>query len=46
MNRRLYKDDNRGVDEALNETDEFGNGIVVHAFYHLQIFNRSLEKSW
>ena len=26
-NRRLFFDDWRGVDECLNETDEYGNGI-------------------
>ena len=33
QNRRLYYDDWRGVDEALNETDFYGNGIIVHASY-------------
>jgi hypothetical protein len=27
LNRRLYKDDSRGVNEALNETDSIGRGI-------------------
>jgi lysosomal alpha-mannosidase len=35
QNRRLFKDDARGVDEALNETDSFGNGITVHCVYHV-----------
>ena len=33
QNRRLVKDDNRGVGESLNETDEYGNGITVSATY-------------
>jgi hypothetical protein len=33
--RRLFFDDWRGVGEALNETDEFGNGIRVDATYYL-----------
>jgi lysosomal alpha-mannosidase len=35
QNRRLYFDDDRGVGEALNETDEYGNGITVHNVYHI-----------
>lgn len=42
-NRRMYKDDSRGVDEPLNETDAYGNGITVTTTYYLQIFNRSAE---
>ena len=41
QNRRLYGDDGRGVEEPLNETDEFGNGITVPATYHLQIFRKN-----
>lgn len=33
QNRRLYYDDYRGVGEALNETDKWGNGITVIATY-------------
>ena len=43
--RRLFFDDWRGVGEALNETDEFGNGMKVYANYYLQIFNNSAEPS-
>jgi len=39
--RRMYKDDGRGVGEALNETDELDLGITVQAKYFVQIFNRS-----
>jgi hypothetical protein len=35
QNRRLFFDDNRGVDEALNETDQFGNGVSTMARYRL-----------
>lgn len=38
QNRRLSFDDGRGVGEALNEKDKFGNGIRVKATYQLQIF--------
>ena len=39
QNRRLNVDDGRGVDEALNEVDENGNGISVPATYYVQLFN-------
>lgn len=45
QNRRLYFDDDRGVGEALNETDGEGNGIVTHCSYHLQFFDRTKESS-
>jgi len=34
-NRRLFYDDWRGVGEALNETDEYGNGIRVTTTYYV-----------
>ena len=34
-NRRLFFDDDRGVEEPLNETDQFGNGVSTFARYHL-----------
>lgn len=34
-NRRLLFDDNRGVGEALNETDAWGNGIKVSTKYYV-----------
>jgi hypothetical protein len=46
QNRRLFKDDERGVDEALNETDSYGNGLTVHCLYHLQFFNTSVDYSY
>jgi hypothetical protein len=46
QNRRLYYDDSRGVDEALNEKDQYGNGITVVATYHLEIFNRGKQSSY
>ena len=39
INRRIYKDDGKGVGEALNEKDSLGHGITVPATFHLQIFN-------
>lgn len=41
QNRRVYHDDDRGVGEALNETNEYGTGIVTHNTYRVQFFNRS-----
>lgn len=35
QNRRLYKDDDKGVCEALNEHDCAGNGLVISAKYFL-----------
>ena len=35
QNRRLFFDDDRGVEEALNETNQYGNGISVPARYKL-----------
>jgi hypothetical protein len=45
QNRRLFIDDNRGVCQALNETDEYGNGISVPARYTLLFTERKLEIS-
>ena len=39
QNRRLLFDDNRGVEEPLNETDSQGRGIEVNAKYFVQIFD-------
>jgi len=41
QNRRLFHDDWRGVDENLNEVDQYGNGITVPAVYQLHIFSKS-----
>jgi len=38
-NRRLIFDDDRGVGEALNETDAQGYGMKVNARYWLNIFD-------
>jgi hypothetical protein len=40
-NRRLLHDDNKGVIEPLNETDENGFGLKVNSRYYLQIFDSS-----
>lgn len=39
--RRLLQDDQRGVEEPLNERDGANYGIKVNARYFLQIFNKS-----
>ena len=46
QNRRLFHDDWRGVEEPLNETDQYGNGIIVPATYRLQFFDRKTEDSY
>jgi hypothetical protein len=35
QNRRLFFDDDRGVEEPLNEIDQYGNGISVPAKYRM-----------
>lgn len=40
-NRRLLCDDNRGVGQALNETDAFGNGITVSTKYYIDFAERA-----
>jgi hypothetical protein len=39
INRRLFRDDDKGVNYILNETDSLGNGITVPATFYLQIFD-------
>jgi hypothetical protein len=39
QNRRVFEDDDLGVDEFLNETEADGLGIRVTANYYMQIFN-------
>ena len=40
QNRRLLWDDDKGVDEALNETTRADQkGLQVNAKYYVQIFN-------
>ena len=43
QNRRLNKDDWRGMGDPLNETDQDGNGISVPATYYVQLFNQALR---
>lgn len=45
QNRRMYRDDSRGMGEPLNETDDLGNGIVVPAKYYVQICDLKEEPS-
>ena len=45
QNRRLLRDDDRGVEEALNEIDANGEGLKVFAKYHLEFFDTSLGHS-
>lgn len=44
QNRRINRDDWRGMGEPLNETDTSGDGISVPATYQVQLFNRKLRK--
>ena len=41
QNRRLLFDDDRGLEEPLNETQANGLGIAVNAFYRVQLFDAS-----
>lgn len=43
QNRRINRDDWRGMGEPLNETDSSGDGISVPATYYVQLFNRKLR---
>jgi hypothetical protein len=50
QHRRILRDDHKGVEEVLNETDTFDDyGLQVNARYYMQIFNfekgRSLQRS-
>jgi len=45
QNRRLARDDGRGVDDPLDEKDELNHPIRVAATYYLQIFNQTAHKS-
>ena len=45
QNRRLYKDDNKGLDQPLNETTEFGYGIYTQANYYVEIFQPNVTLS-
>lgn len=45
QNRRLLCDDNKGVDEALNETQPDGRGIAVNTKYFVTITDLSSQKS-
>jgi hypothetical protein len=44
-NRRLLYDDDRGVEEHLNETDFDGFGIKVNTKYFVQIHDTRKEFS-
>lgn len=45
QNRRLLYDDRRGVDEALNETDDNGYGLAVSATYRIQFSHYANQTS-
>lgn len=45
QHRRLIQDDQRGVEEPLNERDDKLYGIKVNARYFLNIFDRSKTQS-
>ena len=38
INRRLFYDDLRGVNEALNEVDNMGRGVIVPVTFYIQPF--------
>mmetsp|Transcript_23454 Transcript_23454/g.26016 ORF Transcript_23454/g.26016 Transcript_23454/m.26016 type:complete len:411 (-) Transcript_23454:30-1262(-) len=46
IQRRTYKDDGRGVGEAMNETDPFsddGKGLAVHLKHYLRFYNNTVN---
>ena len=45
QHRRILRDDDLGVAEALNETDQQNEGIRVTAKYYMQIFDWTREMS-
>ena len=45
QNRRLFYDDYRGVEEALNEKDGFRDPIQVDAVYQVQLLNLTTTES-
>jgi len=45
QHRRLFEDDDLGVDEFLNETESDGLGIGATARYYMQIFDQSKDRS-
>jgi hypothetical protein len=45
QNRRLFFDDGKGVNEALNETNEAGMGIIVPSKYFVEVFNTKKQFS-
>jgi hypothetical protein len=45
QNRNPPCDDNKGVDEFLNETDTYGQGIRVPATYYLQFHSNEERNS-
>jgi len=45
QNRRMFYDDDRGVGEALNETNKFGLGIITDNVYEVDFFGYGEETS-
>jgi len=43
MNRRLARDDGRGMGEALNEVNSTGYPITVPATFYVQLYNTKLR---
>lgn len=37
INRRLFKDDNRGVVEPLNENNAYGNPVTINTNIKVQL---------
>ena len=35
IHRRLFHDDSRGVGEPLNETGQFGDGLIIRGSHHM-----------
>ena len=45
QNRRLFKDDGRGVEEALNEFNIYGYSLTTQNSYRLNFIERDTELS-
>jgi hypothetical protein len=45
QNRRIPADDDRGMDEWLNEKDGIGRGLRIPATYYIDLFNTKDRES-
>ena len=45
MHRRTLKDDHRGVDEPLNETGQYGDGLIIRG-KHLLLLDDTINSTY